>query len=119
MLLAVKWYQATGKTLKTEQFVSDEFKQFSRSTTFICASAGNHGLTVASGAKMFNAKAKIHFSEEVPENLDNFYSKNRPSLFDQEKYMRTVLLLQLEMPIAAMEFYSPMVLGKAIPIRHS
>ncbi|MFQ3219919.1 MAG: diaminopropionate ammonia-lyase [Paraglaciecola sp.] len=69
MLLAEKWYQTTGKTLNPEQFVSDEFKQFSSSTTFICASAGNHGLAVASGAKMFNAKAKIHLSEEVPEKF--------------------------------------------------
>tara|TARA_R110000868_G_scaffold196864_10_gene442933 strand:+ start:2463 stop:3515 length:1053 start_codon:yes stop_codon:yes gene_type:complete len=69
MLLAEKWCEKTGEELRPEQFSSDEFTRFSRATTFICASAGNHGLAVASGAKIFGAKARIHLSEEVPEEF--------------------------------------------------
>ena len=35
--------------------------------TFVTASAGNHGLSVAAGAKLFGAKAMIFLSEAVPE----------------------------------------------------
>ncbi|NQZ88789.1 MAG: pyridoxal-phosphate dependent enzyme [Colwellia sp.] len=69
-LLADKWLAVTGKKLTLEQYTSIEFKHFSSSTTFICASAGNHGLAVASGAKIFGAKAIIHLSEEVPEEFE-------------------------------------------------
>ena len=30
--------------------------------TFVCASAGNHGFAVATGARLFGAKARIHLS---------------------------------------------------------
>jgi diaminopropionate ammonia-lyase len=70
MLLAEKWQKSTGKKLKPEAFTSDEFKQFASSVTFICASAGNHGLAVASGAKLFGAKARIHLSAEVPKAFE-------------------------------------------------
>lgn len=69
-LLAEKWFEATGDKLNPEQMMSDQFKAFSSSTTFICASAGNHGLAVASGAKIFGAKAKIHLSEKVPNEFE-------------------------------------------------
>jgi len=69
-LLAQGWLAVTGKSLTLEQYSSIEFKEFSSSTTFICASAGNHGLAVASGAKIFGAKAKIHLSEQVPEEFE-------------------------------------------------
>ncbi|GAA0786091.1 pyridoxal-phosphate dependent enzyme [Roseibium denhamense] len=35
--------------------------------TFICASAGNHGLSMASGARRFGANAVVVISETVPE----------------------------------------------------
>jgi diaminopropionate ammonia-lyase len=69
-LLAEKWFETTGDKLNPEQLMSDKFKEFSGSTTFICASAGNHGLAVASGAKIFGAKAKIHLSEKVPHEFE-------------------------------------------------
>lgn len=34
--------------------------------TFICASAGNHGLSVAAGARLFGARAVIYLAETVP-----------------------------------------------------
>ncbi len=38
-------------------------------TTFIAASAGNHGLSVAAGARMFGAQARIYLAETVPEGF--------------------------------------------------
>ena len=35
--------------------------------TFVCASAGNHGLSLAAGARLFGAKAAVFVSETVPE----------------------------------------------------
>ena len=45
---------------------SDAFRQAARACTFVCASAGNHGMAVAAGAKIFGAKARIHLSQTVP-----------------------------------------------------
>lgn len=36
---------------------------------FSCASAGNHGLSVATGARLFGAQAVIYLSENVPESF--------------------------------------------------
>lgn len=52
---------------------SDPFSEISQKTaaemTFITASAGNHGLSVAAGARVFGAKAVIVLSETVPEGF--------------------------------------------------
>lgn len=37
--------------------------------TFVCASAGNHGLSIAAGARLFGAQAVIYLSETVPSNF--------------------------------------------------
>ncbi len=37
--------------------------------TFVCASAGNHGLSLAAGARIFGAKAVVYLSETVPESF--------------------------------------------------
>jgi len=37
--------------------------------TYVCASAGNHGLSMAAGAKLFGAEAVVYLSETVPENF--------------------------------------------------
>jgi diaminopropionate ammonia-lyase len=36
---------------------------------FVCASAGNHGMAVAEGARLLGARARIHLSETVPEGF--------------------------------------------------
>lgn len=38
-------------------------------TVFACASAGNHGLSVAAGASIFGAQAVVYLSEAVPEGF--------------------------------------------------
>lgn len=37
--------------------------------TYVTASAGNHGLSVAAGAKLFGAKARVFIAETVPESF--------------------------------------------------
>ncbi|MEM7545790.1 MAG: pyridoxal-phosphate dependent enzyme [Pseudomonadota bacterium] len=37
--------------------------------TFICASAGNHGLSLAAAARIFGAQAVIHIAETVPDGF--------------------------------------------------
>lgn len=36
---------------------------------FVCASAGNHGLSLAAGARIFGARAIVYLSETVPESF--------------------------------------------------
>lgn len=39
--------------------------------TFVCASAGNHGMSMAAGARLFGAKAVVYLSETVPTDFAN------------------------------------------------
>lgn len=43
------------------------FRSAAAGMTFVCASAGNHGLAVAAGARLFGARARIHLARPVPE----------------------------------------------------
>jgi diaminopropionate ammonia-lyase len=38
---------------------------------FVCASAGNHGMAVATGAAHFGAQARIHLADTVPQDFAN------------------------------------------------
>ncbi|MEM1277268.1 MAG: pyridoxal-phosphate dependent enzyme [Pseudomonadota bacterium] len=40
-------------------------------TTYVTASAGNHGLSVAAGARLFGAKSVVYIAETVPEAFAN------------------------------------------------
>ncbi len=40
-----------------------------KGTTFVTASAGNHGLSVAAGARAFGAKAVVYLSSSVPQDF--------------------------------------------------
>ncbi len=60
--------------------ISDpRFKQAAARHTFVCATAGNHGLGVAAAAKLFGAKAVVYISQSVPE-----YFADRLRLKDAE-----------------------------------
>ena len=52
------------ETVKPEQL-----KQILNGGTYVCASAGNHGLSVAAGARVFGATAVIYLSQTVPESF--------------------------------------------------
>lgn len=47
----------------------DDFQAFAERQTFVTASAGNHGIGVAAGARAHGAKARIHLSDSVPDRF--------------------------------------------------
>ncbi len=49
--------------------MTDAGKEAAGTMEFICASAGNHGMSVAKGAQIFGAKARIHLSAQVPDSF--------------------------------------------------
>ena len=46
---------------------ADDLATALRGTVFVCASAGNHGMSVAAAAAVFGAEARVYLSETVPE----------------------------------------------------
>ena len=55
--------------------------------TFVTASAGNHGLSVAAGARVFGAKAVIYLSVSVPKNfIDRLKSYGAEVVLEGEDY---------------------------------
>ena len=47
----------------------ENLRQVVADVTFVCASAGNHGLSMAAGARLFGAKAVVILAETVPEGF--------------------------------------------------
>lgn len=72
-------FKALGGAYAVAQMISDasggadltgpKAKALAKDMTFITASAGNHGLSVAAGAKVFGAQAVIVLAETVPEGF--------------------------------------------------
>ncbi len=56
-----------GRAVYAEELTSDNVKAVVGNLHVICASAGNHGLSVAAGARVFGVKASIYLSGSVPE----------------------------------------------------
>lgn len=52
-----------------EDMHADSVRAIADTQTYVCASAGNHGLAVATGARLFGAHARIHVSAEVPSDF--------------------------------------------------
>ncbi|MEP2706345.1 MAG: pyridoxal-phosphate dependent enzyme [Roseibium sp.] len=52
---------------KVKNGAASGYKTALEGLTFVCASAGNHGLSLAAGAPQFGAKAVVFVSETVPE----------------------------------------------------
>lgn len=48
---------------------ADDFASALAGLTYVTASAGNHGLSVASGARVFGANALVYISDTVPESF--------------------------------------------------
>jgi len=61
--------EVDGERLPLAALFELERRAFNRETTFVCASAGNHGIAVAAGAALLGARARIHLSAEVPEDF--------------------------------------------------
>ena len=56
----------TGSRPTIEEIQSEAVRKIAATQTFVCASAGNHGLSVAAGAQLYGAHARVHVSAEVP-----------------------------------------------------
>ncbi|MEP2679047.1 MULTISPECIES: pyridoxal-phosphate dependent enzyme [Roseobacteraceae] len=59
---------AMGGDTSSEVSLS-ELRRNAHGKTFICASAGNHGISVAAGARFLGASSHIHLSSMVPEEF--------------------------------------------------
>ena len=68
-LISQRWQHAYLSELMPEQFQQAKVLAFANSLTFVCASAGNHGLAVAAGARLFGAKSRIHLCHRIPEQF--------------------------------------------------
>ena len=68
-LIAEAFTSVYKRIPEIDEFMSDEFKALAASQSFVCASAGNHGVAVAAGARLFGSKARIYLSEEVPDDF--------------------------------------------------
>ncbi len=67
-LLRERWTTATGESMPAD--VGDSrLRTFAGSITFVCASAGNHGMAVAAGAKHVGARARVHLSATVSQTF--------------------------------------------------
>lgn len=53
--------------IRIETLHSDELKQVLNGHTYISSSAGNHGLSIAAGARIFGARAVIYLAQNVAE----------------------------------------------------
>ena len=69
-LINEAWIGAGHDALKPQDYLLDEVKAFASSMTFVCASAGNHGMAVAAGARIFGAKARIFLASTVPDGFE-------------------------------------------------
>lgn len=60
-------FKALGGPYAVARILEDEKGRDAARTTFVCASAGNHGMAVAAGARRAGAKARVYLCETVPE----------------------------------------------------
>ena len=60
---------AIAKMAAKSPLINDEPEKTLRGKTFITASAGNHGMSVAAGARIFGANSVIYLSETVPKEF--------------------------------------------------
>ncbi|MEC8701744.1 MAG: diaminopropionate ammonia-lyase [Pseudomonadota bacterium] len=70
-VLLARWREENQADIEPEQLFTEEMQNWSRQFTFVCASAGNHGLAVARGAQLFNAGCRIHLADTVPVAFEN------------------------------------------------
>lgn len=68
-LIDQAWNEKTGETLTPARMNDADVRDFASTFTFVCASAGNHGMGVAAGARSTGASARIHLAKTVPEEF--------------------------------------------------
>ena len=65
--LVERFETETGRKFSRTDFQGSEFRNLSARTVFTAATDGNHGLSVAAGARVVGAKAVIFVHERVPD----------------------------------------------------
>ncbi len=68
-LVRARAEQTLGRLIAPEALTSADVRDIAQGLTVICASAGNHGLAVAAGARAFGARAVVVLSEAVAERF--------------------------------------------------
>jgi diaminopropionate ammonia-lyase len=66
-LIGKHWLSQTGQDLSAADYDNPAVRNLAATITFVCASAGNHGLAVARGAAHFGAHARVHLATTVAE----------------------------------------------------
>ena len=59
-----------GRMPRPDEMLGPEVGEVAGLMTFVCASAGNHGMAVAEGARIFGASARIYLAETVPQGFE-------------------------------------------------
>lgn len=62
-----RWQSEYDSALEAKDLFDEPVREWSNQFTFVCASAGNHGIAVAKGAQLFNARSRVHLANTVPE----------------------------------------------------
>jgi diaminopropionate ammonia-lyase len=62
-----KLQEHLGRTVPIDEIVSTAARQFARTVTFCCATDGNHGKSVAAGAKVLGCRSAIFVHQGVTE----------------------------------------------------
>ncbi|MCV0428511.1 MAG: pyridoxal-phosphate dependent enzyme [Roseibium sp.] len=70
-LIMEAWKSETGEDITPSRLKDADLRAFASRQSFVCASAGNHGLGVAAGAKELGAKARIYLAKTVPAGFDD------------------------------------------------
>lgn len=86
-----------GDDIGYKNLTDPQVRAIAEKMTFVCASAGNHGMAVANGAAHFGAKAVIFVAETVPKpfinRLEKIGAEVRVSGKDYEQSMANALQL--------------------------
>jgi len=69
LLVAARAEAALGRSVRPDELCSPSIRSIAGDMTVICASAGNHGLAVAAGARAFGARAVVWLSDTVTESF--------------------------------------------------
>ena len=68
-VLLDRWQEENGSALDAEKLFEEPVQKWCAQFTVVCASAGNHGIAVAKGAQLVNAKCRVHLADTVPESF--------------------------------------------------
>lgn len=83
--------QLIAGDIKLASLTQDELRARAANKTFVCASAGNHGMAVAAGAAHFGARARVHLSTAVPWDFETrLVAKNAVVLRSGATYAQSV-----------------------------